>query len=184
MWVLKEIEDFYANVEQASRALVITALPGLGKSVLAAVACRNAREKGRLGACHFVQQIDSQCSNPRVVIESIALHLCDAIEGFKEQLHSQLLPLKPDIRKKLDELNLNALFSVLIKELLTAMQSSLTEKSRVVFIDALDEIEPSSRNEFITVLLSNLKNLPKGIKYILTSRPLEQPTDLPHGTPC
>ena len=101
--------------------------------------------------------IDSQCSNPRVVIESIALHLCDAIEGFKEQLHSQLLPLKPDIRKKLDELNLNALFSVLIKEPLTAMQSSLTEKSRVVFIDALDEIEPSSRNEFITVLLSNLK---------------------------
>ena len=184
LWVLKEIEDFYTNVEQASRALVITALPGVGKSVLATVACRNAREKGRLGACHFVQHNDSQRSNPRVVIESIARHLCDTIEGFKEQLHSQLLPLTPDIRKKLDGLNLNALFSVLIKELFTAMQCSSTEKSRVVFTDALDEIEPSSRNKFTTVLLSNLKNLPKGIKFILTSRPLEQLTDLPHVTPC
>ena len=182
LWVLKEIEDFYTNPKQQSRALVITALPGVGKSVLAAVACRNAREKGRLGACHFVQHNDSQRSNPRIVIESIARHLCDTIEGFKEQLHNQLLSLQSDIRKKLDELNLNALFSVLIEEPLTVMQSSSTEQSRVVFIDALDEIEPSSRKEFITVLLSKLKSLPKGIKYILTSRPLEQLTDLPHVT--
>ena len=69
---------------------MITALPGVGKSVLAAVVRRNAEQKACLGACHFIQHNDSQRNNPRIVIESITRQLCERIEGFKEKLHGRL----------------------------------------------------------------------------------------------
>ena len=173
-WVLDEIDNFCTNQEVLSRVLVIRALPGVGKSVLAAVACRNAQEKDYLAACHFIQYNNTERNNPKMVIESIVRHLCDTVEGFKETLHVRLSSLQPDVRMKLQEMNLETLMCALVEEPLSALQSFSTKPNLVIVIDALDEIEPSSREEFRKVLFTKSHNLPKWIKFVLTSRPTQQ----------
>ena len=161
---------------------MITALPGVGKSVLAAVTCRNAKEKGMLGACHFIEHNNSQRNNPRFIIESIARQLCDSVKGLKEKLHERLSSLQ-DVGKKLDEMNLETLTSFLLEEPLSAMWCLSKEKTFVIVIDALDEIDISTKEEFISVFLKKFSALPKWIKFVLTSRPTKQlSVELPHVT--
>ena len=101
LWAMRKTVEFCAMRETTSSALVFTGPPGVGKSVLAAVVCEEARVKGKLAACHFIQHNNSHRSNPRVVIESVVCHLCDSVEGFKENLEEQLLSLQPEVRKQL-----------------------------------------------------------------------------------
>ena len=169
--LLTGIEEFLTSSSTHSKAMVITAVPGVGKSVLAAVACMNLREKGCLGACHFLQHNNSQRSNPSVVVESIARQLCESVEGFIEKLDDQLVSLQPDIRKKLDEMNLETLISFLLEEPLNKVPRSSAVNNIVVIIDALDECEHSTRDEFAKSLKRKLPSMPCWIKFVLTTRP-------------
>ena len=173
-WILEMIEAFCTNQNVRSRAIVITALPGVGKSVLAAVACRNAEKKSRLGACRFIQHNNSQRNNPRIVIESIARHFCDRIEGFKDKLYCKMSSLQPDMKTELERMNMETLFCFLLEEPLNAMPCLSTEQAFVVVINALDEIDPNSRKDFIRVFLKRVHTFPKCIKFVLTSRPIKQ----------
>ena len=182
--VLDKINDLYSNPELRSKAVVITAMPGVGKSALDVVACRHTQEKGCLGACHFLQHNNWQRNNPRVVIESIARNLCESIRGFKECISRRLSPLIKDVRKELDEMNPVTLVTVLLEEPLGKVVSGkLPKNTFVVVIDALDECEPRMRDEFVNALLSKLRHMPEWIKFVLTSRHTRKlSTELPHTT--
>ena len=177
---MNKIEAFCSDSKGSSKALVITALPGVGKSVLASVICEELQEKGTLGACHFIQHNNSQCNNPRVIIESIARHLCENVDGFKDKLDIRLTSLLPGLRKKLDEMNLETLNAVLLRDPLNSMKN-LPVNYFVIVIDALDECDPNMRDEFVKVLLSKWPSMPKWIKLLCTSRPNKRlPTELSH----
>ena len=176
--LMNYIKVFCTDSKVSSEALVITALPGVGKTVLAAVICKELREKGTLGACHFIQYNNSQRNNPRVIIESIAHHLCDNVDGFKDKLDRRLFQFQ-DVRKELNEMNLETLVSVLLEDPLNKIER-LPKNHFVIVIDALDECEPSTRDELVKVLFSKLFTMPRWIKFVLTSRPNKQlTTELP-----
>ena len=44
--------------------MILTAGPGMGKSVLSAKVCQQYRERGQLAGCHFCDFKKSECSNP------------------------------------------------------------------------------------------------------------------------
>ena len=167
LWVMNKLEVFCSDPKAGSKALVITA-------------CRKLQKRGTLGFCHFIQHSNSQSNNPRVIIESITRHLCDKVDGFKEKLDGRLTPLLSDVRKILDKTNLETLTAVLLRDPLNSIYK-LPEKSFVVAIDALDEYESSTRDEFVKVLLSKWPSMPQWIKLVCTSRPNKQlPTELSH----
>ena len=181
--ILDKIRIFcQSNQDFQPRALMITALPGVGKSVLAAVACRHAQEKGCLGACHFLQHNNSQRNNPRVVIESIARYLCESIKDFKEALDRKLSSMNNDVRNELNKMILETLITVLLEEPLgKVVRGKSPEDTFVVVIDVLDECESSTRDEFLNTLLSKLYHMPQWIKFVLTSRPSKKSSiELPH----
>ena len=88
-------------------------------------------------ACHFLQHNNSQRSNPRVVAESIARHLCESIEGFKEASDRKLSSMKKDVRNELDKMNLETLITILLEEPLgKVVRGKSPENTFVVVIDA------------------------------------------------
>ena len=182
LWAMDKIEAFCSDSRASAKVLVITALSGVGKSVLASVICKDLQEKGTLGACHFIQHNNSQCNNPRVVIESVTRHLCENVDGFKDKLDCRLTPLLPYVRNELDNMNLETLTTVLQRNPLKSVKNS-PENYFVVIIDALDECESSTRDEFVKMLLSKWRSMPQWIKLVCTSRPNKQlPKELSHVT--
>ena len=71
-------------------------------------------------------------------------------------------------------MDVKTLITVVLEDPLSAMVNRSTEQTFVIVLDALDEIEPSWREEFISVLLRKSRTLPKWIKLVLTSRPTKQ----------
>ena len=80
-------------------------------------------------------------------------------------------------------MNLETLTSFLLEEPLSAMSCLSKKRTFVIVIDALDEIDISTKEEFISVFLKKFSALPKWIKFVLTSRPTKQlSVELPHVT--
>jgi ATP/maltotriose-dependent transcriptional regulator MalT len=83
------VENWFTK-EDESRLLLITARPGSGKSVFAAKACDLFRGKGKFAACHFCDFSDSNLKDPKMMLQSLASHMCENVPGFKEKLLDQL----------------------------------------------------------------------------------------------
>ena len=71
-------------------------------------------------------------------------------------------------------MDVKTLITVVLEDPLSAMVNMSTKQTFVIVLDALDEIELSWREEFISVLLRKSRTLPKWIKLVLTSRPTKQ----------
>ena len=61
-WVLEQVSTWFNETTSENRAFVISDLPGMGKSVIAAVICKRFAE--HVGASHFFKYNDSQYNNP------------------------------------------------------------------------------------------------------------------------
>ncbi|CAB4010609.1 Hypothetical predicted protein [Paramuricea clavata] len=83
-WLFTKVDNWFT--EQESKVFVLTAGPGVGKSVLAAKMIELYKEKESLAACHFCKFNDSNRSNPEKMIQSLASQMCDSVKGFKEKL--------------------------------------------------------------------------------------------------
>jgi hypothetical protein len=89
-WLFDELNAWFADKNYVSTVMILTAGPGVGKSVFAAEVCRMYAEQGQLAACHFCQYKKSDYSNPRMIIESLSSNMCDNVKGFKATLDEQL----------------------------------------------------------------------------------------------
>jgi WD40 repeat protein len=173
-WLLDQFSAWFKDKNSNSNVMILTAGPGVGKSVFAAEVCRIYAGKGQLAACHFCQYNKSDYSNPRMIIESLASNMCENVKGFKAKLDDQL-------QRSHSKETLSDEFRVLLNDPLHALGK---RKPMLLVIDALDESEVAGKSEFLELISEEFPKLPQWIKILITSRPeLPVKEELQHLNP-
>jgi hypothetical protein len=80
-WFFNELSSWFSD--QKSRVMILTAGPGVGKSVLSAKICKQYKKRGQLAACHFCDFSNSDKRNPHRILQSLASQMCDNVEAFR-----------------------------------------------------------------------------------------------------
>jgi hypothetical protein len=160
-WLFDELSSWFTDKNSDSTVMILTAGPGVGKSVFAAEVCRMYAEQGQLAACHFFQYYKSDYRDPRMIIESLASNMCDNVKGFKAKLDDQL-------QKRHSTETISDAFRVLLNDPLFALEE---RKPMLLVIDALDESAVVGKSEFLDLISEEFPKLPQWIKILITSRP-------------
>jgi WD40 repeat protein len=160
-WLFDKLSSWFTDKNSDSTVMILTAGPGVGKSVFAAEVCRMYAKQGQLAACHFCQYNMEDCRDPRMIIESLASNMCHNVKGFEAKLDDQLQ------RRHSSKTILDA-FRVLLNGPLFAMEE---REPMLLVIDALDESAVEGKNEFLELISEKFPNLPQWIKILITSRP-------------
>ena len=160
-WLFDELNAWFTDKNSDSTVMILTAGPGVGKSVFAAEVCRMYAEQGQLAACHFCQYNKSDYSNPRMIIESLTSNMCNNVKGFKAKLDDQL-------QRSHSRETLSDAFRVLLNDPLFALEE---RKPMLLVIDALDESAVAGKSEFLELISEEFPKLPQWIKILITSRP-------------
>ena len=146
--------------------MILTADAGFGKSVFAAKVCKEYKERRRLAASHFCKSSYSDYSDPYKMLESLASHLSENVDGFGEKLDEQL-------QRNYSITTIGDAFRVFLKE---PLNSLLDQKHNIlIVIDGLDESMSSEKKHLLNVIEEEFQMLPKWVKIFITSRP-ELPT--------
>ncbi len=158
-WFLHEILNWFDNEE--SRVMILTAGPGLGKSVLSAKVFKQYQQRGQLAACHFCDFRNSDSRNPNRILQSLASQMCDNVEGFHDELTKSL-------RRDHSRDSLSDAFRVLLNDPLHALDR---HEPMLIVVDALDESKTDEKSEFMELISDNFFELRKWIKIFISSRP-------------
>ena len=167
-WLLKDFYKWFNNSDHSCRAFVLIGDAGIGKSVIAAVIAKqvkNSKAGGKLAAAFFSRHNDRTRNDPRYLLGTIAYQLSnrnneyDENVGGVEGIHRMLTNF---------ELGVQELFTKLLEEPLSQCDFC---KRQLVVIDALDETDNSSRNEFLDLIMDSFPLLPKRLVFFITSRP-------------
>ena len=139
---------------------------GVGKSVIAAALAKRTRADGRLGACYFCCHNDSTRNNPRNLIGTVAFQLCKYNMEYRTKVGGE-----SSVRNILANfaLELRGLFTKLLQEPLG--KCNTFSQRMLVIIDALDETNYKSREDFLELLKTRFPLLPKWLVFFITSRP-------------
>ena len=163
-WLLKDFDSWFSNPGN-SRAYVLLGDAAVGKSVMAAVMAQRAQESGNMGAAFFCRHYDGTRRDPRYLLGTIAYQLCNChnqynkLLGGEEEIHRMLANCK---------LGVHELFTKLLEEPLNQCKSCTR---KLVVIDALDESEYWSREDFLDLIMNRFPFLPKWLVFFITSRP-------------
>ncbi|CAB3987998.1 E3 ubiquitin- ligase DZIP3 [Paramuricea clavata] len=163
-WVFENLSTWFNDETSKSRAFVICGLPGMGKSVIAAVICKRFAE--HVGASHFFQYNNSQYSNPNFFLQSLAWHLCKIVPLYKEAL---IQKLSGNLGQSLNSMNIEGLFSILFKEPFSGIAEP--GKRILIVLDAVDESEYHGRDELANLISDQLHKTPSYIRFVITTRP-------------
>ena len=158
-WLFDHLSTWFADEE--SRVMILTAGPGIGKSVLSAKVCQDYSESKKLAACHFCDFKTSDCGNPSRILESLASQMCDNVDGFRHKLTETL-------RRNHSRDSLGNAFRVLLDEPLHALQR---REPMLIVVDGLDESKTDDKSELLELISDKFSDLPQWIKILITSRP-------------
>ena len=158
-WLFDQLNTWFTNKDSNSRVMILTAGPGVGKSVFAAEVCKKYAEQ--LAACHFCQYNRTDYCNPRMIIESLASIMCDNVPGFEVKLNDLL-------KRRHSRETLSDAFRVFINDPLHALED---REPMLLVIDALDESEVGGKSEFLELISDEFPKLPPWIKILITTRP-------------
>ena len=158
-WFFDQLSSWFNDEE--SRVMILTAGPGVGKSVLLAKICEMYKQYGQLAACHFCDFKKSDYSNPYIILESLASQMCDNVDGFREGLNKVLN------RKHSRDL-LSDAFRVFLEDPLNGLNKT---EPMLIVIDALDESKIEAKSEFLDLIADEFEKLPEWIKILISSRP-------------
>ena len=171
-WFFDELSRWFADEE--SRVMILTAGPGIGKSVLSAKVCQDYSKSKQLAGRHFCDYQTSDSSNPSRILESLASDMCDNVNGFRDELTEVL-------RRTHTRDSLWDAFRVLLYEPLHALDR---REPMLIVVDALDESKTDGKSEFLELISERFPQLPKWIKILITSRPeLQVKKKLEHFNP-
>ncbi|XP_073251962.1 uncharacterized protein [Porites lutea] len=165
-WIFKSIEDWLDDQASPHRVMVISGNPGMGKTVISAVVSQRMQKAGRLAGSHFCQHNNSRYRDPRLMLQSLAGHLCQAMPSYKDTLEEQL---SRNLGKDLNNMGVEELFALLFKEPLSTVQDP--GRNILIVIDGLDESEYQGRNELLHVISNHFSMLPVWIRILITTRP-------------
>ncbi|CAB4035599.1 E3 ubiquitin- ligase DZIP3 [Paramuricea clavata] len=160
-WLFDKLSSWFTDKNSDSTVMILTAGPGVGKSVFAAEVCRMYAEEGQLAACHFCQYKNSDYRDPRMIIESLASIMCENVKGFKAKLDEQL-------QRRHSRETLSDAFRVLLNDPLYALEE---REPMLLVIDALDESMVAGKSELLELISEEFPKLPQWIKILITSRP-------------
>ena len=171
-WFFDELSTWFADEE--SRVMILTAGPGIGKSVLSAKVCQDYSERGKLAGRHFCDFRKSNYSKPSNILQSLASQMCDNVDGFRKELTEIL-------GRNHSRDSLSDAFTVLLNEPLHALDR---REPMLIVVDALDESKTDDKSEFLELISGEFPDLPKWIKILITSRPeLQVKKKLEHFNP-
>ena len=127
---------------------------------------QRAKKAGHLGAAYFCSHSDRTRNNPRYLLGTVACQLCACNSQY-----SNLVGGEGGVRMMLanSKLGVLELFTKLLQEPLG--KCNPCEQRKVVIIDALDETEYESREDFLDLLTHRFPLLPKWLVFFITSRP-------------
>ena len=163
-WLLKDFDEWFSDPGD-SRAYVLLGDAGVGKSVMAAVISQRAIDSGNMAAAFFCHHYDDTRRDPRYLLGSIAYQLCHSFTEYDKTVGGE-----DGIRCMLrSELGVHELFTKLLQEPLGKCDSCA--KKKLVVVDALDESEYWSREDFLALITRRFPFLPKWLVFFITSRP-------------
>ncbi|XP_068702139.1 uncharacterized protein [Montipora foliosa] len=176
-WLFDDFNKWFSDPGD-SRAYVLLGDAGVGKSVIAGALAQ--RMKKHLGAAYFCRHYDDTRNDPRYLLGTLASQLCKCnshynnivggIDGVITMLHN-------------NKLGVQELFTKLLEEPL-AKCSHLKER-KLVIIDALDETEYESREDFLFLIKERFPRLPHWLLFFITSRPEDKIRErLERYNPC
>ena len=124
------------------------------------------RKTGQLGAAYFCSHNDGTRNNPRYLLGTVALQLCDCNSQYKVTVGGE-----SGVKMLLgnSKLRVRELFTKLLQEPLS--KCSPCDQRKLVIIDALDETEYESREDFLDLIMHRFPLLPKWLVFFITSRP-------------
>ncbi|KXZ46004.1 hypothetical protein GPECTOR_48g436 [Gonium pectorale] len=172
--------DAYAQwlKEESSRAMVVYGGPGLGKTTIAAAfACKAAfrtTEGEVIGSDvvghFFFQHFEKKSSTPVALLRTLAYQLALALPPLRPVM---MKLNRVELRNLNDDDDVDTAFQTLLLRPLKAIEADLKSLKRplVIVIDALDE---SSEHVKLLHLLEYFKDLPKCVRFVVTSRPEER----------
>ena len=158
-WFLKDFKKWFDD--EKSRVMILTARPGMGKSVLSAKICELYHENGQLAACHFCDFRKSDYRDPHRILQGLASQMSINVDGFREKLTEVL-------SREHSRDSLSDLFRVLLNDPLHALEGN---EPMLVVVDGLDESKTAVKSEFLELISEEFSQLPKWIKIFITSRP-------------
>ena len=135
---------------------------------MAGVLAQRSREAGHLGAAYFCRHNDSTRNDPRYLLGTIAYQLCKCNSQYRRIIGGDGI-----IRNLLGNSNLGIqeLFTKLLQEPLG--RCTPCQHRMLVVIDALDETEYKSRDDFLDLIMNRFPLLPEWLVFFITSRPEE-----------
>ena len=161
-WLFDNFLNWFSDPGD-SRAYVLLGDAGVGKSVMAGVLAQRTRKAGHLGAAYFCCHITRK--DPRDLLLSIASQLCQCHSEYNNIVRGQ-----GGVRMLANsKLGVLGLFNKLLQEPLG--MCTPCEQRKLVIIDALDETEYESREDFLDLLMHRFPRLPKWLVFFITSRP-------------
>ena len=164
-WLFEDFNKWFEDPGD-SRAYFLLGDAGVGKSVLAAVLAHQKRNAGNLAAAYFCRHNDATRNNPRYLLGTIACQLCKCNEEYTSLVGGEV-----GIRNSLGNsaLGVQELFTKLLQEPLAQCAPAYPRK--LVIIDALDETEYESREDFLDLVMRRFLMLPQWLVFFITSRP-------------
>ena len=147
--------------DENSRVMILTAGPGIGKSVLSAKICELYEESSQLAACHFCDFRTSDYRDPYRILQSLASQMCESIDGFREKLTEVY-------SREHSQESISDAFRVFLNDPLHALDRS---EPMLIVVDALDESKTANKSEILELISEEFSRLPKWIKIFITSRP-------------
>ncbi|XP_046858617.1 uncharacterized protein LOC124452066 [Xenia sp. Carnegie-2017] len=165
-WIFKEFSDWFKDDTSQNRAFVISAVAGMGKSVIAATLCK--RFPHYLTAVHFFQHNNSRYNKANVLLQSLAMQISRKFPAYKQLLVEKL---SGQLSEPLNNMNVEGLFSLLFIELFCNI--SEVPKRMLVVLDALDECGYSERDDLANLIANHLHKLPNCFRFVITTRPNE-----------
>ena len=164
-WLLDDLQNWF-SVAGTSRAYVLLGDAGVGKSVMAGALAQRTRKAGHLGAAYFCRHNDGTRNDPRHLLGTIASQLC-----FCNNEYNNLVGGEDGVRMMLanSKLGVRELFTKLLEEPLA--KCTPCQQRKLVIIDALDETEYESREDFLCLIKERFPRLPAWLVFFITSRP-------------
>ena len=123
------------------------------------------KKTGRLGAAYFCRHNDGTRNDPRNLLGTIASQLCDCNSEYSSRMGGED-GVKMFLANR--SLGVQELCTKLLEEPLSKCS---TLQRKLVVIDALDETEYKSREDFICLIKERFPRFPKRLVFFITSRP-------------
>ena len=155
-------DDFKKRLnDNVSRVMILTAGPGVGKSVLSAKICELYEESRPLAACHFCDFRISDSRDPYMILQSLASQMSDNVDGFRDKLSETFY-------REHSRDSLSDTFRVLLNDPLQTLDRT---EPMLIVVDALDESKTPIKSELLDLISDQFSQLPKWVKIFISSRP-------------